>query len=125
MKLSVFFKKADILLFAVLLLAGAASLLYARSFPAGTPATVSIYVDGELYRSCPLSEDRTIEVSTEYGSNTVMIEDGFVYISESDCPGHLCEAFGRISSPRQIIICAPHHLCVTLDGESEIDAAVF
>ena len=124
MKISDFFRKADIFLFVFLIGLGAAgvALVYAEDAQAGT---VSILVDGELYRSCPLGADETVEVTTGYGSNTVVIENGEVYVTDSDCPGHDCERFGRISAVRQMIMCVPHHLCVVIDGESELDAVVY
>ena len=125
MKLSDFFKKADILLFAFLLLLGAWSILFVRLNGADGADTVKILVDGEPYCTCSLLENRRVSVRTEYGSNTVVVEDGCVYVSESDCPGHDCERFGRISTPGSMIMCIPHHLCVTIGGGGEVDAVVY
>ena len=124
MKITAFFKKADIFLFIFLLALGIGSvvLVYAEA-PVGD--MVNILVDGELYRSCRLDTDETVEIETQYGRNTVVIEDGSVYVTGSSCPGHDCERFGRISEARQMIMCVPNHLCVLIDGESELDAVVY
>ena len=125
MRFTDFFKKADIFLFAFLILLGAGSLLFVRCLGADGADTVKILVDGEPYRVCSLSKNSVIDVQTEYGSNTVIIEDGSVCVSESDCSGHDCERFGRISTPGSTIMCIPHHLCIVIGGESEVDAVVY
>ena len=122
MKEPVFFKKADIFLFLVLVLLGVLSVFAVRSSPVSQPGTAVITVDGKLYGRYSLSIDRQIEVRTQYGFNTVTISSGSVCVTDSDCPGHDCERFGAISNPRQVILCIPHRLCITIEGATDIDA---
>ena len=121
MKFTDFFKKADILLLASLFLLGVLSILFVQLRSGDSSDTVVITVDGNTFGSYPLSQDREIEVRTEFGFNRVTIRDGSVSITESDCPGHDCEAFGRISRPRQVILCMPHRLCVSIERETDVD----
>ena len=124
MKLFKVIKKADILLLILLLLLGCGSLFLVNySSEAGENAVIS--VDGQVYGTYPLSQNRQIDVNTEYGFNQVIIENGSVRVEESDCLNHECEAFGHISTPRQTIICLPHRLIITVTGQSDVDVVVY
>lgn len=97
---------------ALLLLGLGSFLLLQSSQKSGD--TVVVTVDGTVYGTYPLSEDRTLTVDTGRGTNTLRIEGGRVWISEADCPNHDCVEKGAISSTGQIILCLPHKLSVTI-----------
>ena len=110
-----FFKKADLLLLAVLLLIGAGSLLMLKSGQKGSTAVVT--VDGETVVRIQLTEERFMQtVETAYGKNTFLIENGSICVIESDCRGGDCMHFAAISREGQTIVCLPHHLSVTIEG---------
>jgi hypothetical protein len=113
-----FFKKADIVLAVVLLVLGFATLAFLRSGQKDG-AFVRITVDGAVYGTYALTEDRTVEVETAYGHNTLRIEGGRVWVSEADCPNHDCVEKGAITQTNQIILCLPHKLSVTIVNEGE------
>ena len=73
-----------------------------------------------------LSEDGEYEYTTFYGTNTMVIENGEAYMTDSDCPDHLCENTGRISKVGETIICLPHELFITVisGGASDLDGMV-
>ena len=121
-----YFKKADLVLFVLLLLLGAASVLAVQLLAGASDAAV-VTVNGETYGTYPLSQDREIRVETEYGSNVLTIRSGAVSVTESDCPNHDCEGFAPISRSGQVIMCLPHRLVVTVSGseEPEVDAVLF
>ena len=87
---------------------------------------VEVTQDGKLVGVYPLSEDASYEFSTFYGHNTLVIEDGFAYMSESTCRDHVCEGMGRISKVGETIICLPNELFVkvTKGEEGDYDAVV-
>ena len=124
MKLRDFIKKADVALFAVLVLIGLASLGFLVSGK-GSGNTVNITVDGERFGSYPLSVDRVIDVDTEFGHNQVTISGGKVWVSESDCTGHDCEHFGKISLAKQSVMCLPHKLIVSISGKTDVDIVLY
>ena len=110
-----FFKKADILLLAVLILIGAGSLLLLKSGEPGSVAVVT--VDGQETIRVPLTQDRWEQtVETTYGTNTLLIENGSISVIESDCRGGDCMRFSPINKAGQTIVCLPHHLSVTIAG---------
>ena len=82
-------------------------------------ASVVISVDGSVYGTYPLGEDRVIPVQTDHGSNVIVIEDGSASMQEADCPDKYCERQGSIKNAHQTIICLPHKLVVEVVGENQ------
>ena len=75
--------------------------------------------DGNVYEM-PLDTDDTLEVTTDLGTNVVVVQDGEVYMDDADCDGHDCMRQGSISVPSRQIICLPHKLWIEVvrSGES-------
>lgn len=114
----------DILLGAgVLLLAAAAYFIYLAG-AGGGGGFLEAAVDGEIYGTYSLDKDQSIEISTSYGKNVLVINGGSACITEADCPDRICVKQGRISKKGQTIICLPHRLVVTVvqGEEGEVDA---
>ncbi|MBQ8868725.1 MAG: NusG domain II-containing protein [Oscillospiraceae bacterium] len=83
---------------------------------------VNIYKNGKLVTALPMDSDT--EYSVEESSVKVKIENGFAFISESDCKCKTCIGFGKLSKAGQSAVCLPQKVTVELFGESEIDAAL-
>lgn len=83
---------------------------------------VVITLDGKEYGRYPLSAKQQIKVESERGYNEVVIENGKVFVKEADCPDHYCEKQGEISDTSSSLICLPHKMVVTIEGDSEKDA---
>ena len=111
-----FFKKADIILLAALILIGAAGLFAVRPVQS-EGGTAVITVDGEQIDSLDLSADQSVKIETQYGNNLITVEGGSVFVAEADCPGKDCITLGKISSPGQIVVCLPHHLIIKVVGQ--------
>lgn len=81
---------------------------------------VEISVDGETVYTFPLGEDSkyNMELQLETG-NYLVIENGFVYLKDADCPDKLCVRQGKISEVGQSIICLPHRLIIKINGHRE------
>ncbi len=98
------------------------ALAFGLSFFEGEQGnTVEIYADGRLYASYPLNENRSFTVETEYGKNTVVVENGTVRVSEASCGGKDCVKSGRISKTAQCISCLPNKFTVTVIGKTTVD----
>ena len=121
--------KNDILLvLAVLLLAGilyGARLLLRRQ---GGEAVVT--VDGTQVAVLPLNEDAELVLAgADFGlggddTNTVVVRDGRVCVTDANCPDKICEHQGWIEYGGESIVCLPHRLVVTVRGaQSSVDAA--
>lgn len=111
-------KKRDLILLCVILAVCAASFFVIRLFQRGEGSRIAITVDGEIYGEYSLSEDQTIEIDNEYGTNVVVISDGKVYMSEADCPDKYCVDQGEKDKSGQSIVCLPHKLIVEILGGS-------
>ncbi|MGE5630421.1 MAG: NusG domain II-containing protein [Caulobacteraceae bacterium] len=108
-------KKHDIVIIALILaLAGVFLMVnYIRSTASGSVRAADVYVDGELYKSIPITkEEKTVVVVTDYGKNTVKVHDDGVEIIDADCPDKLCTGFGFKTGVGDQIVCLPHHLYI-------------
>ncbi len=112
-------KKKDILLAAVLL--GLAALLFLGLRLGGEKpgAQFRVMVDGKLYGTYSLLEEREIVVTQESGTNTIRVGDGAVWMAEADCPDGYCVRQGKRSRKNQTIVCLPHKLVIEVEGEAE------
>ena len=112
-------KKKNILwalLFAVIVLGG---VLVYRSLGKGAGTVAVVSVDGEVLERIDLSKVRKpydIDISTEYGHNTVHVEKGAISVSEADCPDKVCMYQGRLTGSGIPIICMPHRLVIEIEG---------
>lgn len=119
-----FIRKADIILFCVLLLSAgisAALIFFRPSAPAGDAV---ITLNGSPYGTYSLDEDRRIEISGEDFHNVVLIENGSVMMETSDCHNQVCVNHKPISRSGESIICLPHKIVIRIQGgkESDVDA---
>lgn len=88
---------------------------------------LEVTIDGALYGSFPLEEDMETTITTSYGSNTVVIEQGRAYVREADCPDKICAGMPRIWQDGEMICCLPHRLFLTvrMERDSGYDAIVY
>lgn len=119
-------RKADIVLFVLLLLLGVGLSLPSFIKGTSTPenATVEITVAGELYGSYPLNKDTEINVSDKGHLNKVIIKDGQVQMIEASCHNQLCIKQGTIGMPNQQIICLPNRVVVRIVSDQGGDVDV-
>ncbi|MCQ2551332.1 MAG: NusG domain II-containing protein [Clostridia bacterium] len=111
-------KKADIILFIVILVFGLA--LTFLCFTAGDKGSyVDVTVKGDLYGSYDLSKDQVITVNQDSHTNKIIIKDGKVQMSFSDCKGQDCVHHKEISKTNQQITCLPNKVMVTVRGAWE------
>ncbi|MBR7073166.1 MAG: NusG domain II-containing protein [Eubacterium sp.] len=119
-------KKHDFIVIGIIL-AAAAVLFAALHFIPQNGAYVRIETDKKVVETLPLNEDTEYEIKTENGTNTLVIKDGFAYVSEADCKNQICVHHRKISKSGESIICLPHKVVITVvdkNADSEIDAGV-
>ena len=124
-------KKADIILGAVLaVLCGLICwAVYGADYGTGVLATVR--VDGEIYGTYDLSEDRTVNINKNGNHNCVIIRNNKVLMTEADCPDKYClkqyRREGGIDKNNQTIVCLPNRVVISISGAEsaeEPDAVV-
>ena len=100
------------LIAALLLLAGVLFLALRIGREEGGVAVVR--VDGVEVERHTLSINGTFSLNG--GSNILVISDGQAWLSDADCPDHLCVKQGKIHYTGQVITCLPNRLTVTVEG---------
>ena len=75
----------------------------------GTVAVVEY--NGETIMEIPLSAEGVYHIDADLPV-TLIVEDGCIFFTDSVCPDHLCEGFGRISRKRESAICLPARVSV-------------
>jgi len=78
--------------------------------------------------SLSLSEDKTAQIDESWGHHSIEIKNGQVRMKTADCQGQDCVNTGWISSPKQVILCLPHHLSISIEEinkKEEIDAIAY
>ena len=81
-------------------------------------SVVKITQGGELYGEYSLGDDRVITVESEYGYNVIVIENGEVLVESADCRDKICVQHRRIKNSGETIVCLPHKLVVSIEGET-------
>lgn len=83
--------------------------------------TVKISVGADIYGTYPLNENDEIKINTKNGFNTVVIENGSVFVKDADCRDRYCVKQGKIRNGS--IICLPHRLVIEIESnDKSIDA---
>lgn len=99
--------RADLILIAILT---TLSLLPLTNQTQGE--TVRITKNGEKAREIAITIDSEIRIETPEGFNIVKIEDGTVYVTESNCRDQICVKSKKISNAGESIACLPHRLLI-------------
>lgn len=90
--------------------------------------TVKVKINGVTTAEYKLNQDFTTVIdSYNNGKNTLVIENGRVYIKDADCPDKICENHRPISKSGETIVCLPNRLIIIIErskGENNPDIVV-
>ena len=79
-----------------------------------------IMVDGVEIQRLSLDDDTEFSIQGfNGGKNLLEIKDGECFMKEADCPDGLCIHQGKISKSNQSIICLPHRVVITVEGNKD------
>ena len=111
-----------ILLFALL---AAACLLcsYFLFFGGASGTTATVASDGVTVMTLDLSVDGEYTIKSDYGENTIRVEDGKVSVVSADCPTQDCVRHAPSNSGAPIV-CLPNRLVITFSNAQEYDAII-
>lgn len=82
---------------------------------------VVITVDGNVYKEVSLFTDQEIEIKQGEEVNIVKIQNGTVTMIEADCRDQICVKQKEISHKGESIICLPHKVVVTIEGDEPVE----
>lgn len=109
--------RSDIILIGTLLIVGLSVLLF-MFFTSEDGDRVVVSVGGKTVAEYSMSVDGVYYLNG--GTNVLVIEDGYVYMREANCPGFQdCVEKGKISKVGQFILCIPNELLVEIVGEKD------
>jgi len=91
-------------------------------FGGETKNTAEITLDGERIRTVDLYRDQSFTVKSQWGENTVVVENGTVRVEEASCPDHVCVKRGACSGGPPIV-CLPNRLVISFTDSAAVDAA--
>ena len=118
------FCKGDLLAIGlVIILAVTVGLCF---FPKNSAASgqAAIYLNGKLICMVDLTENQTFTITDRY-TNVISVEDGKIFIRESDCPGQDCVHSGSIHTEGRILVCLPNGLEIRItSAEEDVDFVV-
>ena len=103
-------KKGDIIIIVSIALATALGIASMFVF-SGEGSTITIKQNNETIYSGSLYKDNEVALST----NTVVIENGEVYMKDATCKNQVCVKHSKISSKGESIICLPNRVIVEIN----------
>lgn len=118
-------KKSDMVLLACIFLVLLACVVLFQFFWRQAGGRVTVTVDGEVYGTYSLDDDRTVEIKADGKvTNVLEIHSGSADIVSADCPDKLCVRQRAVSRRRETIVCLPNKVVVEVMGakEAELDA---
>ena len=113
--------RADVIVISAILLISLLSLIL--TFALRKPGAYAVVeIDGVTVAEYSLSQNGSFVLNG--GSNTLVIENGKVYLINSDCPDHTCERTGKVHYVGQTIVCLPNKLSVTVKANGNAEDGV-
>ncbi len=115
-------KKRDVILIVSLLIVGIIALVIWHFVYSVDGKYVTIEQRDNLIGIYPLNVDKEIEIEHRGEVvNKIVIEDGYCYMEEAECPDHLCIKQGKVNKSGQTIVCLPNRVVVTVADSNSSD----
>ena len=104
---------------AALIVAAVVAALFARTHSKSAEGRLVAFVHDSTgaVHELPLDTPTTLRISTDLGTNVIVVEGGAVRVDEADCPQGTCTLAHPLSSPGGQIICLPHQLWIEVAPE--------
>ena len=110
----------DLVIAAIVLLLALSLFLLPLLFRGEGKTVVITY--GDVTETYLLSEERTIEITSDDIHLTVKIGGGAVWVEEADCPDLVCLHSGKISKSGDVILCVPAGVRILVrGGDDDVD----
>ena len=115
------FRKGDWLAIGIVAaLALTVALLFVPGNGKNQEAVIQVYQNNVLVKECPLEIEEIFTITGDY-NNTIVIKEGKVAITESDCPGADCGHSGAIGTVGRSIVCLPNKVEIRVAGQTEAE----
>ena len=115
------FKKMDFIIIAVLIVFSFIPHFIYSSVVSKNNKTLyaTIKVDGKVHNTInlPAASEEKFTISTENGTNTIIVNNNEIKIADADCKDELCIKQGSISKIGKTLICLPNELIIEIKGD--------
>jgi len=113
------FKKNDLILLGGIFII-ALVVIVIINFTKTEGDNIVILKDGKVYETLDLNKNTTFTIKEDNGAyNIITIQDGWVSMTEADCPDKICVKHSKIHYNGESIVCLPHKLVVEIhNGEN-------
>lgn len=123
--------KKDILIICIFIIIAITFFIF-NYITSGDGGRVVIYVEGEVYKTVPIEENKTYIIENDGRENVVEVKDGCVKMKSASCDNQVCVEHKKISRDNESIICLPNKVVVKVAGgkmkdvgnSDDIDAVV-
>lgn len=119
-------KKQDFILIGVVLAVVGILVFFLYFVNGDSGSYVQVEVDGKVVETFSLSQSVDKQYDFDGETNTLLIKNGKVNVTEANCPDGICVNHRPIHRTGESIICLPHKFVVTVLDENnqndEIDA---
>lgn len=114
-------KKLDLIIIICLFLTSLIPFFVVRASPAKEVKSkfINIKVSGKVIKTFPLSENRTFDIETSHGINTIKIQNNVVSMIDADCTDKICINTKGISKVYESIICLPNETIIEIKGKDK------
>ena len=85
-------------------------------------STALITVDGKEAKKIDLTKDQEFDINTQYGTNSILVKDGKIYMKDASCPDKLCVRHGKLQNKYDAIVCLPNKVIVEYKNGADVDA---
>ena len=113
------FKKNDLILLGGILIISLVVIVIIN-FTKTEGDKIVILKDGKVYETLDLNKNTSFTITEDNGAyNIITIQDGWVFMTDADCPDKICVKHSKIHYNGESIVCLPHKLVVEIhNGET-------
>lgn len=81
-----------------------------------------ITIDGEKVREVDTSHNQSFDIVSKNGTNSVIVKDNKIYLTDATCPDKLCVRHGELHNKYDAIVCLPNKVVIEYKNTEDIDA---
>lgn len=104
-------KKADVIMLISLVFISLLLFAVMLLIPKSGGDTLVVTVNGKEYCRAPLSVNTELHLE----NNTIIIENGYAYMKNADCPDKICINQGKINKIGQTVVCLPNSVILEVE----------
>lgn len=118
-------KKGDFIIIAFVIVLALGFSFYSKLFKNKDydKTIVKVSIEESVYNTyeLDLNTEESLNIKSSLGYNQMEINNGEVWISESDCHNQICVLDGKINEPGDILVCLPHKLVIEIEGVKNLE----